>query len=281
MFSKNIYYDMKNTMFMAIDAHIHTDWEDKMMKSAAKNAGINFSPKGLLAEMRESKVNSALTITFCSDGNNLSRIKKTPWFRESFDDKIKVVASINPFNVSKSSLTEFKSLASSNKIRGVKIYLGYFHLPANDRSYLPFYDFAAEHKLPVIFHTGDTFSSKGKLKYAGALQIDELAVDFPDTDFVIAHMANPWLMDAAAVIYKNKNVFGDLSGFAVGSLKGTKIDVEGINKSLEYCNYERVYYGSDWPIVKMKEYLGFMKNIIPKKHHEKVFESTAKKLFKF
>ncbi|MCH5374725.1 MAG: amidohydrolase, partial [Planctomycetes bacterium] len=30
-------------------------------------------------------------------------------------------------------------------------------------------------------------------------------------------MGNPWTVDAAEVIYKNPNVYGDLSGFLVGN----------------------------------------------------------------
>ena len=41
------------------------------------------------------------------------------------------------------------------------------------------------------------------------LLVDDVAVDNPDVKFVMAHFGNPWLIDAAEVIYKNDNVWAD------------------------------------------------------------------------
>ena len=41
-------------------------------------------------------------------------------------------------------------------------------------------------------------------------------MDYPETNFVIAHCGCPWFLDAAEVIYKNANVWADLSGIFVG-----------------------------------------------------------------
>ena len=46
--------------------------------------------------------------------------------------------------------------------------------------------------------------------------MDEVAVDHPTREFVLAHVGNPWLTDAAEVVYKNLNVWADLSGLVVG-----------------------------------------------------------------
>ncbi len=46
--------------------------------------------------------------------------------------------------------------------------------------------------------------------------VDDVAVDHPDVRFVLAHFGNPWLVDAAEVVYKNDNVWADLSGLIVG-----------------------------------------------------------------
>ena len=37
-------------------------------------------------------------------------------------------------------------------------------------------------------------------------------MDYPNVKFVMAHVGNPWMMDAAEVVYKNVNVWADLSG---------------------------------------------------------------------
>lgn len=74
--------------------------------------------------------------------------------------------------------------------------------------------------MPVVIHTGDTYSEHGILKYAHPLNVDELAVANRDVTFVIAHIGDPWVMDCAEVIYKkNSNVYADLSGLIVGDFE--------------------------------------------------------------
>jgi predicted TIM-barrel fold metal-dependent hydrolase len=48
--------------------------------------------------------------------------------------------------------------------------------------YEPAYQLAQKYDVPVIFHTGDTYSVKAKLKYADPLTIDEVAVDHADQE---------------------------------------------------------------------------------------------------
>ena len=54
-----------------------------------------------------------------------------------------------------------------------------------------------------------------------------------------------------------------------------------IKEALDYIdNYDKILYGSDWPLVNMKDYIKIIKSIIPKKHHKEVFHENAKNLFK-
>jgi hypothetical protein len=95
---------------------------------------------------------------------------------------------------------------------------GYPHFGPEDPGYVPYYKLAEKYDLPVIVHTGDNWSTTAKVKYAHPLRMDEVAVDFPHIRFVLAHFGNPWLVDAAEVLFKNvKNVWAHLSGLFVGS----------------------------------------------------------------
>ncbi|HXV87192.1 MAG TPA: amidohydrolase family protein, partial [Gemmatimonadales bacterium] len=105
----------------------------------------------------------------------------------------------------------------SGRFRCLKIYLGYTYHYAYDPGYAPVYRLAAQFDVPVVFHTGDTYSARGKLKYADPLTVDEVAVEHPDVRFVIAHAGYPWIQSAAEVAYKNPNVFLEASAFMLGS----------------------------------------------------------------
>jgi predicted TIM-barrel fold metal-dependent hydrolase len=180
----------------------------------------------------------------------------------------------------------------------LKAYLGYLHHKPNDPGYRPYYNLAAKYDIPVIFHTGDTYSQSAKVKYARPLFIDEVAVVFPETKFVIAHMGNPWLMDAAEVIYKNnwnrrgarRNVWADLSALLVGSgddfenyrKEGALATVIGeVRKALQFAECpDRFLFGSDWPLAPLKVYRDFIRELVPEEHHQAVFHDNAKALFK-
>ncbi len=67
-----------------------------------------------------------------------------------------------------------------------------------------------------MFHCGDTYSERGLLKYSHPLTLDEVAVMHQDVTFMMAHFGDPWVLDGAEVVYKNSNMYADLSGLIVG-----------------------------------------------------------------
>ncbi len=175
----------------------------------------------------------------------------------------------------------------SGKYRCIKVYLGYVHQWAHDRNYEPAYRLAKKYGVPVIFHTGDTYSSKGKLKYADPLTIDEVAVDNPDVNFVIAHCGNPWIQSAAEVAYKNPNVYLECSALLIGNmdeLDPKSVDgyvTQPIRWILGYLeNPSKLMFGTDWPLNRVKPYLEAYKRAVPKEHWQAVFHDNAVKVFK-
>jgi predicted TIM-barrel fold metal-dependent hydrolase len=128
------------------------------------------------------------------------------------------------------------------------------------------------------------------VKFAHPLKIDEVAVDFPKTKFVIAHFGNPWVLDAAQVVYKNKNVWADLSAILIGDAAAfatmekdgvLKRAVKRIKEGIEYSEApERFLFGSDWPLVPIATYRNFVRRLFPEKQHAAVFGGNAKELFR-
>ena len=175
---------------------------------------------------------------------------------------------------------------ASGRLKCLKIYLGYVHRYAYDPVYRPYYELAAKYKVPVVFHTGDTASKRAKLKYADPLTVDEVAVDHPNTTFVIAHCGYPWIESAAEVAYKNDNVYLECSALVVGDLSAMAPDqidtyvVRPIAWVFGYIeNPNKMMFGSDWPLTPVKPYLEAYKRAIPKEHWQKVFHDNAVRVF--
>ena len=182
-------------------------------------------------------------------------------------------------------LKRVESILADSRVAALKCYLGYLHFEPAHPGYRRYYELAGMFKKPVIFHTGDTFSVQAKLKYAMPLGVDEVAVDHPDTKFVLAHLGNPWMTEAAEVVYKNLNVWADLSGLLVGDdvdyASETVTDATArLRNAFRFAERpNRFVYGSDWPLIPMAAYAEFIRRAIPAEFHELVFAENAGKLF--
>lgn len=169
---------------------------------------------------------------------------------------------------------------------GMKIYPGYHPVYLWDERHIPFFELAQSYDVPVVVHTGDTANSRALLKYSHPLTVDEAAVKFPRVRFVMAHFGNPWIVDATEVAKKNDNVFIDLSGLAAGNfeadwfLEHYRGYVEHLKTWMTYLGaWEKLLYGSDWPLVNLDSYMKLMKTMVPEKYHEGFFFQNALRVF--
>ena len=169
---------------------------------------------------------------------------------------------------------------------GLKLYPGYCHYYIFDKIYEPFYALAKKYNKPVAVHTGATSRAEALLKYSHPLTLDEAAVKYPDIQFVMCHFGNPFLSEAAAVAEKNPNVAIDISGILEGNFNvdsffaESSFYIETLKSWLSYTGgWNKMMYGTDFPIVNIEKYLEFAKRIIPEKHHEKVFYENAKRIY--
>jgi predicted TIM-barrel fold metal-dependent hydrolase len=196
----------------------------------------------------------------------------------------------DPANSDPTHLRRVDAVLATGTVRALKGYLGYLHFAPDHAGYRPYYEMAARHNVPFIFHTGDTYSARAKLRYAQPLLVDDVAVDHPQVNFVMAHLGNPWLLDAAEVIYKNVNVWADLSGVVVGDAATFQDEerqemlqdtLSGLRRAFRYAERpNRFLYGSDWPLVPMTAYRDFIRAAIPDVYHAQVFEENARRLFR-
>lgn len=183
-----------------------------------------------------------------------------------------------------------EAVLSSGRVAALKCYLGYLHYEPSHPNYQRYFELAARYKLPVFLHTGDTYSPSAKLKYAHPLGVDDVAVDHPNVRFVMCHLGNPWTIDAAQVVYKNINVWVDLSGLLVGSEQffaseeGREAAADlayALQHAIRYSERpNRFLFGTDWPLAPMLPYADFLREAVPPEFHEAVFEENARLLFR-
>ncbi|MET3696038.1 hypothetical protein SAMN05877753_102430 [Bacillus oleivorans] len=273
-----------------IDAHIHFSDIKSFKETAVHKSGVDYSGKGIQKEFEEAGVILGIGMGLTeTDGLGFPDPEaKTPMgldLETSLPHNIVACLGINPYTLNKKTIENIEAEIQKAEIVGFKIYLGYYPFYAYDEIYQPIYQLAAAYQLPVVYHTGDTYSDRGLLKYSHPLTIDEVAVNNRKVNFMMAHLGDPWVLTAAEVINKNPNVYADLSGWVVGT--ETDLDrhkqgrfLDHIRHALSYCeHHEKLLFGTDWPLVPVKPYIEFIGDLISEKYHEDIFYNTAVQLF--
>ena len=269
-----------------VDAHIHLSNIEVLKQGALQNPGIEYSLEGLIAEFDEAGIEMGIGMgltevapdTFpCSAAINPMTLDMV----NTFPERLKYCPGFNPHS---GRLDELEKALSDPVVVGVKIYAGYYHFHLMDPVHQPVYELAAHYGKPVVIHTGDTHSARGLLKYSHPLAVDELAVTHRNINFIIAHVGYPWLTDAAAVVYKNENVFADVSGLIVGEkdlarYQYEELFVHQIRTALVYTDFEKYLFGTDWPLIRIKPYLAFVKRLFPERSYADLFYGNASRVF--
>ncbi len=264
---------------MIVDCHTHiNNYHDESSDS------LRLCLDNLQTEMRKNRIDVALVLTSykVSPGRPSTRatIEATRGRRH-----IRVVAGVPFALLSPALLEELRQFLRDDAVRGLKLYPGYEPFFPNDPILEPVYSLAKEFRVPVMIHSGDTYTPGGKLKYAHPLNVDEVAVDHPDVDFIICHLGNPWIRDCMEVVYKNKNVYTDISGLVLGDFSDRfeSFMRKQLQEMLEYgVEPDRVLFGTDWPLASMESYLEFIEELsIPEREREKIMWENAARLFRF
>lgn len=261
-----------------IDCHVHLNHYE----------GMPFKPleervQDLVNKMHASAVDSAIVLTSYvvnEDRPSLAKILEAT----KKHDNVAIVAGYSIDNHTDEDIRFYKDCLKDGRIKGMKLYCGYEHYYPYDKRYQRIYDMCVEYGVPAMFHTGDTFSAKGKLRYSHPLNIDEVAVDNPALRIVMCHLGNPWILDCEEVIYKNKNVYADISGFVLGDFTHfyEEFMADKIIELLNYAGEPRyLLYGTDWPISNMESYLKFVAGLDLSEHaRELLMYKNAESLFK-
>ena len=263
---------------MIIDCHVHLNHYE-----GTKYLSLEERLEVLLRTMQASNVDYSVILSSYTVSPNRPSTEQLLEVTKKHDN-LGVVAGFSIDNHTDDDFANCRRWLKDGQIKGMKLYCGYEHYYPYDKKYQRVYDLCVEFGAPVMIHTGDTFSSRGKLRFSHPLHIDEVAVDNPDLKVIICHLGNPWIQDCEEVIYKNKNVYADISGLVLGDFNDyyEEFMVDKVAEFLNYAGEPRyLLYGSDWPISNMESYLNFVAKLELTPHsRELLMFRNAKALFK-
>jgi predicted TIM-barrel fold metal-dependent hydrolase len=97
-----------------------------------------------------------------------------------------------------------------------------------------------ERGLPIMVHTGTSIFPGARCKYGRPMELDDVAIDFPDLTILMAHGGRPlWMDEAFFILRRHRNVYLELSGIPPRKL------LEYFPRITEIG--DRVVWGTDWP----------------------------------
>lgn len=102
------------------------------------------------------------------------------------------------------------------------------------------YAVASARRIPVMFHTGTSIFQGARTKHGDPLQLEDVGIDFPDLDVIIAHGGRPfWTEQAFFLLRRFPRFHLDLSGIPPARLLEWFPRLDEIQ--------DRVFFGTDWP----------------------------------
>jgi predicted TIM-barrel fold metal-dependent hydrolase len=110
------------------------------------------------------------------------------------------------------------------------------------------YERAQARRVPVTIHTGTSVFPGARSRLGDPMDVDDVAIDFPDLTILLAHGGRPLWMEAAFfVVRRHPNVMLELSGIPPSKL------LEYFPRLEEIA--DKAVWGTDWPspgIVSMR-----------------------------
>ncbi len=126
--------------------------------------------------------------------------------------------------------------------RGLKLLPSYQFFYLNEAKMYPIYAKAQQLRIPVLVHIGSSAIAGTRLKYCDPIQLDDIAVDFPNLTIIMAHSGRGLWYDKCFFLSKfHENVFMEISGLPPQKLLTYFPDLEK--------NADKIIFGSDWPII--------------------------------
>jgi len=110
-------------------------------------------------------------------------------------------------------------------------------------------------EMPILIHTGITFSNRFPVKYNQPLPLDDVARKFPKLRICLAHLGWPWVWDAVTVAIRNPNVYLDTAGSFAGTPLESIHQITSLVsiRVIENVLADRLMFGSDYPRIEINK----------------------------
>jgi hypothetical protein len=252
---------------MSIDVHVHplmvkelTDKRPSLLQDARELFDLRTNPQPLSTLLDQMKVcgveRSVLLPLDCqkTHGSKMPSNDEVASLVKQQGRKLIGFASVDP-DAKQGALLEMRRARDELGLRGLKLNPALQEFDPSSPPALDVYREAERLEMPVLVHTGLTFSNRYSIQHNQPLTYDDLARKHPKLRICLAHMGWPWVGDAVAVTIRNPNVYLDTAGTYAGTpVEHVRHLVSTLSsRVIENILGERLMFGSDYPRIEMNK----------------------------
>jgi predicted TIM-barrel fold metal-dependent hydrolase len=163
-------------------------------------------------------------------------------------------ASVDP-DSKQSALAELRRAKDQLGLRGLKLNPALQEFDPVSASALEVYKEAERLEMPILIHTGITFSNRFSIQHNRPLIYDDVARKHVKLKICLAHMGWPWVWEAITVAIRNPNVYLDTAGTYAGTpAEHVRLITSTVSsRVIENVLGERLMFGSDYPRIEMNK----------------------------
>jgi uncharacterized protein len=247
---------------MIVDCHTHLwkaeDWSDEMEREATIARGAPAQIEILEEDHWAAMVAVDKAIVFGFHSKHLGLIVPNDRVRNyvaQHPEKLIGFACLDPHEPD--YLEEMEKCFLQDGFRGLKLAPIYQNFHPMDERMQAVYAFCEKRGIPVLVHQGTTFPRRAPLKYALPIQIEDVALAYPELRIVVAHMGHPWVEDAVVLIRKQPNVYSDISALYYRPWQF----YNALMLAQEYGTGHRLLMGSDYPFTTPADTIAALRNV--------------------
>jgi len=114
---------------------------------------------------------------------------------------------------------------------GFKMHNNHWNIPVTDPDFIPLFEYADKHRMPILLHTWDDKVDAPKM-------LTEIVPRYPNATFILGHSGNTDRPDAEKLALDNPNVYLEWCG--------SFINTTDWRETLDRLGNRRILYGSDF-----------------------------------
>lgn len=239
---------------MIVDAHMHVGkryWSKELLDvcfpSTTGSTFVDVQLDELPSKLDNANIDKAFLFA-----HDLERTWKSKCpnevvaeFTMRFPERFVGFASVDPLGGLKSA-RELEHAVKDLHLKGLKLLPAYAGCAPGDPRVFPIYEAAQNLGVQAVtVHTGFA-TSVSVLEHDRPDTLDAVAIQFPKLKIIIAHLALLWANDALMILWRQPNVFADISSWSL-------MPFDFLVRTLSYAKHlgvlNKIMWGSDYPFL--------------------------------